>query len=478
MTQPRRTRRRIDALIAAVIAIGVITTVTAVYLGSDVRATTLVATPAAAVSTTPPNAKSVPASLHEIWQLSTDPRFGAVVTPYGAVATADTHSVRGFDTQDGTSLWSYTRSNRALCAIGSGDTTTDALDSWSGVHGVMTVFAKNGYCSQVTLFDPTKGERLYQRTSPNQDPGQLFFGSPYVGWMGSDYLELWRHDLVATIRYGNQPNPVNSNGPHVGCTFTDAAVTADQLATIEHCGSVTNLVLNWPTPSDSPAKGDKGWDTNNSVPKATIALKSSQAVILEITADRAAVLVAEPAPAIVVYDTTGKEISRTTIHIDAADISATAKAGVTPSVTYQDHHYALVGHTLFAMSSTTETVPAPPKETAANSSATGGDHPSDNAGAATSAGSTKAPATVDVDSPVFDWSMTKVLGLPASIETNILVPISTGLAVRPTSSSRTTRVIPVDRGGYQGRVDVTAVGSVVVEVRGAHVVGLAARTGS
>lgn len=483
MTQPRLARRRRDAVIAAVIAIGVVVTAAVLYLGSDVRATTLDTTPSGLVPTTPDAASTVPSALRQVWQLTTDPRYGAVVTPYGTVATANDHSVSGFDATSGAPLWSYSRSNRELCAIGSGDTAAGALDAWTGVHGVMTLFAKNGYCSQVTLLDPSTGERLYQRTSPNSDPGQLFFGSPYVGWMGDDYLELWRHDLVATIRYGDQPNPVNSTGPHTGCAFSDAAVTADQLATIEHCGSTTNLVLNWPTPSDAPDKDDKGWDANHSDPKATIALDADDAVILAVTADRVAVLVGEASPSVVVYDTSGDEVSRSAADIDAADIAATARAGVTPTVTYQGRRYALVGHTLFALSTVTDTVPAPPPdETAeagdagesggAGDTASDSEQPAGDAGTADS-GDGEAPSTVTVETPVLDWSMPDVLGLPAAVAGTVLVPTAAGLVERDSTAGRVGETIPVDRGGYTGRVDATAVGTMVIEVRGSAVVGLA-----
>lgn len=452
MTLPRRAHRRIDALIAVVIAIVVAVTAAGLYLSSDVRATTLDTAAPDAAPTTPVAATEVPAELHVAWQLATEARYGALATPYGTVVTADEHSVSGFDASDGAPLWSYSRSNRSLCAVGSGDTTADALDSWTGVHGVMTVFAKNGYCSQVTLLDPSTGDRLYQRTGPNGDPGRLFFGSPYVGWMSSDYLELWRHDLVATIRYGDQPNPVNSTGPHTGCTFTDAAVTADQLATVEHCGTATNLVLNWPTPSDAPDKDDKGWDANHSDPKATIPLDGNDAVILALTADRAAVLVDGRSPSIVIYDDAGDEVSRTPADIDAADIAATAHAGITPSVTYQGRRYSLVGTALFAMSSVTDTIPAPPP-----------DNPTD---------ATDAPATVTVQTPVVDWSASGALGLPAFVAGDILVPTAAGLAVHDAGTGRLSATIAVDRGGYSGRVDVRAVGRVLVEVRADTVVGL------
>jgi hypothetical protein len=465
VTLHRRVRRRIDALIAAVIVIGLAVTAAALYLGSDVRATTLETAPTGAVPTTPTAPREAPTAVRQVWQLDADPDYPAVVTPYGTVATADAHTVRGFNVNNGAPLWSYSRSDRQLCAIGSGDTTPDALSSWTGVHGVMTLFAKNGYCSQVTLLNPSTGERLYQRTSPNGDPGQLFFGSPYVGWMGRDYLELWRHDLVATIRYGNQPNPVNSNGPHTGCTFSDAAVTADQLATIEHCGDATNLVLNWPTPSDAPKKGDKGWDANHSTPKATIALDSADAVILSLTSDRAAVLVGGAEPAIVIYDDSGDEVSRNPADIAAADVAAAARAGITPTVTYQGRRFALVSRTLFALSSMTDTVPAPPPdETAAETDSSEAD----------TAPSSEPPATVTVDTPVLDWSMPDALGLPALVGGDVLVPVASGLQARGTASGQAVGTIPVDRDGYAGRVDVRAVGDMLVEVRGATVVGLTA----
>jgi hypothetical protein len=465
---PRRTRRRIDIAVAGSLALVVVIVAAWIYLGSDSRATTLTTASGTAAISTPEPATRAPDALKQVWTLSTNPEYGAVVTPYGSVVTADAHEVRGFTAQGGTPLWSYARSNRTLCAIGSGDTTADELTSWSGVHGVMTLFAKNGYCSQVTLLDPVSGGRLYQRTSPNQDPGHLLFGAPYVGWFGSDYLELWRHDLVATIRYGNQPNPVNSTGPHTGCLFTDAAVTADQLATIEQCGAATNLVLNWPTPADAPDKGDKGWDPNHSAPKATIPLGSRDAVILSVTADRAAVLVDRPAPAVVVYDASGAEISRTTVDIDAAEIAATAAAGPTPSVDFDGARYVLVGHTLFALSTETVTAPAP-----ATTSTAPADRPSDDAGSVVSDASAAAPPEMtNVDSPVLDWTAPDIEGLPTRIGADVLAPTARGLAVLAAATGVTTRTIAVDRAGWTGRVDVTAAGTTVVEVRGSKVVGL------
>src|SRR5690606_10898200 len=135
---------------------------------------------------TPSTPNALPSRLVQRWEIGADPRYGAVASVYGSVVTADEHTVTGHDARTGKQIWSYTRSNVPLCGIGSGDTVVAELDAWPGVHGIVTVYAKNGWCSQVTTLDPNTGDRLLQRTSPNQEGGQLFFGSPYAGWMGHD----------------------------------------------------------------------------------------------------------------------------------------------------------------------------------------------------------------------------------------------------------------------------------------------------
>ena len=55
------------------------------------------------------------------------------------------------------------------------------------------------------------------------------------------------------------------------------------------------------------------------------------------------------------------------------------------------------------------------------------------------------------------------------------MPVDGGLAVFAQQNGNPGFVpptIPVDRGGYAGRVDATAVGSMIIETRGDQVVGL------
>jgi hypothetical protein len=472
VTLPRRTRRRIDAAVAATIAVVLAFVAFLVWQHSDIRATTANSAPSSVAPATPATPSVLPTDLRQQWKVTTDPTFGAIASVYGSVVTTDEHTITGHDAITGRQVWSYSRSNVPLCGIGSGDTVATDVTSWpGGVHGILTAYAKNGWCSQITILDPSTGERVYQRTSPNQVGGQLFFGSPYAGWLGHDYLELWRHDLYVTIRYGNQPNPVYPKGPHTGCTFTDAAVTDLQLATIEHCADkpgTAQLVLNWPTPADAPDGKSKGWDTNLTAPKATIDLRSPDAVIVGITSDRAAVLVSAPSPALVTYDSAGAQMSRRPVDISAAEITTTAAAGLTPSVIYNTRRYSLVGHHLLAMSAETVSVP----RTTASAPSTDAPRQSSTASSTTTASA--IPQTTTAQSPRLDWTAPDAVGLPTRVGSAILVPTRTGLDARAVTSGEMQRSIPIDRGSYIGRVDVTAIGSMLVEIRGDTVVGLTA----
>lgn len=465
MSLTRSTRRRVDALVASALTVLVLAAALIIWRGSDIRATAVDTAPSSAA---PIAATRVPTTLTQKWELSTDPQYGAIASPYGTVITADAHTVTGHDAITGAVRWSYARSNVTLCAIGSGDTEPTDLSTWDGVRGILTVYAEHGWCSQVTLLNPITGERLYQRTSPGQEGGQLAFGGPYASWMGRDLLELWRHDLFRTIQYGNQPNPVNSDGPHTGCTFTDIAIADQQFATVEHCpskGSNARVLLNWATPSDAP--GDHHWDAMHSQPRADIDTGSPDARIVGITPDRVAVLVSAPSPAVVVYDASGNETSRSPVDIPAAEIAEAARAGITPSVTFADRRLTLVGSHLLSVSITS--VQAAALQTTTASSATGA---ADTSSSDLSITSTAAPATVSVQNPTLDWVASGARGLATLTGGSVLMPTADGLAVLDPADGSTRNTIPVDRHGYVGRVDVAEVGTMLIETRGAAVVGL------
>ena len=454
----RRARRRRDLAIGVAIAVIIGAAVIVLWRGGDAAATSLSTAPSGPVPAPGSSQRAAPAAVHEIWTLTTDPALGAVVSPYGSVVTTDGHTVTAHSPDTGSTLWTYRRSNVPLCAIGSAATTDTGSADYAG-SGIVTGYAKNGWCSQVAEFDPTTGARIRDRTSPNREPGRLIFGGSYTGWVGPDLLELWRSDFVRTIQYGNQPNPVNSDGPHTGCTFSDMAVADQQFATVEHCAAqpgVARLAINY----DDPKSINKQWDAMHSSPRATIDTGSPVALLVGISPDRVAILVTSPAPAFVVYDATGTEVSRTQVDIPAAQISAAAAAGITPSDTIDTRRYTLVGDRLLSVSLPKVDAPAPaPTSVSSRPSATD------------ATGTIGPSATVVVQSPHLDWIHRGVLGLPTRIAADIIAPVANGLVALGVADGRTGRTISVERGPYRGRIDVTAVGTVIVEVRGGTVVG-------
>lgn len=473
MTLSPARRRRIDRLVAGGIALVVLAVAAVVYLTSDVRATTDATGSRVAVPAEP---TAVPSSLRQLWSVDADPAAGAVASPYGVVVIGQGTAAVAYDARTGERVWSYDRGDEPLCAIGSGDTDAPGVTARGKVRGVMVVSKKNGYCSQVMLLDPATGERHYYRTSPNQAGGALVFGGPYAGWLGSSLVELWRDDLVRTIQYGDEPAPPKPNATHTGCAFTDLIIDDQQFATVEHCTDSPNaqVVVNWTTPDSAPNKPDDQ-DVFKHTPRATIDTGSSAARLVGITSDRVAVLVSDPEPAVVRYDTTGREVGRTPVDVPAASVVDADRVGAdgatrpTPAVRDGSTRFSVVDDTLLAVlqeSATVQTTPTPTPTQLATEPPTPGVLASDTPA---------EPVTERVQDLSVGWTRAGVLGLPAPIGDQVLLPVAGGLVPVAAGNGNpgiVPTLIPVDRGGYDGRVDATAVGPTVVEIRGDRVVGL------
>ena len=487
MISPPSRRRLLDRVLAAVLAVVVTVVGLLVYRSSDIRNAQLTVsastapTGAWAAASIPSPTTSLPDSLAQKWVVATDPALGAVVSASGVVVTADQHAVTAHDAVTGLVRWSYARSNRDVCAVGSGDVGPADMQTQSSVPGIVTVFDENGFCSQVTTFDPVDGARGKVRTSPNEVGGSLVFGGPYAGWLGATRLEVWRYDLVRTIQYGDEADPPKSGESRLGCTFTDLALAANQFATVEHCPAesrTARVVINFDDPNAVTGHPD-GYDTFEHKPRVDIDTRAAAARIVGITADRVAVLVSGPTPAIVVYDAAGTETSRTPVDVPAAAIAAadavSRPARVTPAVATADQRFSLIGDYVVAVSMPTVRAVAPRTSFPATSTTTSS---SGITGALGQSAAPSSPAEVDVADLRLDWVSAGALGLPATVGQNVLLPTARGLAVLDATQgpgalgASAARTIPVDRTGYAGRVDASAVGTMIIEHRGSSVVGL------
>ena len=497
MSLPPRRRRLLDRSLALALVLVVAVIGLLVYRSSDIRNASLAVTPSSASSGAwaAPSALSptatVPTSLTQKWTATTDPRYGAVASPSGVVVTTDQHSVSAHDAVTGLVRWTYTRSNRDLCAVGSGDIGPADMAAQASVPGIVTVFQENGFCSQVTTLDPVTGARGNVRTSPDQTGGSLVFGGSYAGWLGPTRLEVWRYDLVRTIQYGVQANPPKPGQSRLGCTFTDMAVATNQFATVEHCpaeSTTARLVINFDDPGAVSGHPD-GWDVFQHNPRTCVPLpadgckkvdidtKAAAARIVGITADRVAVLVSGPTPAVVVYDAAGTETSRTPVDIPAGAIAAadavSTPARITPAMSTDDQRFSLIGNAVVAVSMPTVQAVAPKTSFAATTTTT-----TSSSSITAALQPSAAPAEVDVADVKLDWVASGALGLPATVGNDVLLPSAKGLAVFDATNGPSAlgldaaRTIAVARNGYTGRVDARAIGTVIIEQRGSSVVAL------
>jgi hypothetical protein len=203
-----------------------------------------------------------------------------------------------------------------------------------------------------------------------------------------------------------------------------------------------------------------------------------------VTADRVAVLVSAPEPAVVVYDSTGAETSRTPVDVPADAITAADQlspaGGTVPTPAVRDGamRYSLIGDQLLGVSSATVEVTAPASTAASGASLPGVEPPTVGVLAGETTASAASPVeTVQVRDLSVAWTKTGALGLPAVIGDQLLMPVAGGLSVFAAANGNAGIVgstVPVDRGGYQGRVDAAAVGAVIIETRGDLVAGLTA----
>ena len=451
------------------------------YLTSDIRAATLQASSGSPSPSAPGTPIDVPTSLGPVWQKPTDPALGMVASAdAGTVITTDAHGIIGRDGSTGDQKWSYSRSNRTLCAVAGAQAAT--WTPFQLVDGVAAVYQIGDYCSAVQTFAAANGERTRDRTSPLPAGGHLVEAgaddSGLSGWLSPTLVEIWGNTMLRQSQYGDLPNPTQPDNKHLGCTFTDLAISSKQFATIEHCsaqGSHARVVLNVSNPGCGSCGYPSGWDVFRHKPRADVDTGSDVAMVVGITSDRVAVLVTTPQPSVLVFDAAGAKTSSTPVDIPADEIKAAAQRGPAPAVVHDGQRISLIGTHLLAISeeviqgpapSTALTTPLLPTSATTTSS--------DLLSLPSTAASTGAE--VDLADLTVNWAAAGAIGLPAVRNNRVFEPVAKGLAllnpITGAAAAGAVAPITVDRGSYTGRVDVSAVGDTLIEWRGASVVGL------
>lgn len=413
MLAPER-RTRTDLVVAAVIAVVVVVAASIAWFTGDARGTTSIPAEEPLAQAEP--ALTVPTALTELWRApsaATDStRTPLPVVTGSTVVTADGGSVLGRDPRSGEQSWSYTR-DLPLCSV---------VASW---NTAVAVYRDDRGCSQVTELDGATGERKAQRTSDADDAVRLSSDGTYVTSRGDTRMELWRSDMVRTLEYGRVDAPVNPGSqPRTGCTLLSSASTNSRTAVLEQCPGETaaRLSLMNPAPKDAGKPEEYG---STVVPE----------LVPRSDAPTAGQIIAITGSVVALYI--------------PAENGAPDRVGL-----YDDAAAKLSEFTLPAGSSPTPNLPAT------------------KAGSALTWFTGTGVQAFDSNNLSPLWTVPGALGSGAVMAGRLLLPVPDGISVVDLSTGVSTADIPVDRGDYDGPIQMSVIGDVIVEQRGSDVVAL------
>ena len=401
--KPER-RTRADLIAVAVITIVVAVAAALVWWTSSERATTSITAPPTS-GEAPAAPRTVPEALTPLWQYpSAATQAPVVLGP--TVATADGDTVTGRDHLTGEQRWLYQR-DTSLCGV---------IGAWDMA---VSVFRTSDGCGEVTALRADTGARGPQRSGNGDAEITLQANGTFVTAVGGTRLESWRNDLVRTVEYGRVDAPVNPGyQPRAGCRLLSAATSTQSIALLEKCPeeSGERLTVMVPDPEDS---------TKPEVQGSLILHHDDQPVedarVLATTADRTAVLIPGPRPAIVIYDALGATLGEAPLPAPAEASPGPPAVSSGPVLTFW------TGSGTVALNATTlETL----------------------------------------------WTRPGTLGPGTMMAGQLLLPVPDGIAVADPWTGLGARTIPVDRGAETGPVYPAVAGTVVLEQRGDRVFAL------
>ncbi len=401
-----RQRRRADLVAVAVLTVAVLVAALAVWIFSDSAATQSQTAPAGAVD--PPAPAAAPAALAEAWRSASGATPGPVLAG-ASVVTGDGSEVIGRDPQTGEPRWRYAR-DLPLCTVGSG---------WDRA---LAVYQRGQFCSEVTALDGATGVRSAQRNSDTTAGARLQDNGTLAAATSSEFLEVWRSDLVRTLEYGAVQAPEQpGRQPRSGCKYGSSALVTGRLGVLEHCAGETSDRLTVLVPD--------GKEADRPEEEFSVPLPADGARLVAMGTDWVAVAAPDPARLLLI-DVAGTVLQTVPLALPTAEVSGDPAGGITPRSADGRRVYWWTGSQTIAL-----------------------DH-----------------ATLR---PV--WSRPGTLGPALAIGADLVVPAPGGLVVVNPETGVPLRTIPVDRAGYDGPVTLAALGPMVLEQRGGTLVALRAQ---
>lgn len=277
MLSPER-RTRGDLIVAALIVVGVLVLVGAVWFTGDARGSTSVL--ADTPLTAPASAAAAPEAVATRWEVPADADFPPVVADGAIVVADDAHTITGRDPETGQVAWSYRR-DRELCAM---------VGQWTSV---VAFYRDDRGCGQVVRLDGQTGRVTATRSSEMDGQITVTGDGTHLVVMGPTRVEVLRSDLVRTLEYGRVPTPAESGRqPRDGCTFLSGRSLDKRLALLERCPGeeFLRLTVTEPSPEDSTEPKDIV-----SAERTELPVDSTDARVIALDGSRTAVAVAASA---------------------------------------------------------------------------------------------------------------------------------------------------------------------------------------
>ncbi len=286
----------------------------------------------------------------------------------------------------------------------------------TGFEAAVASYRTGVGCGDVVALTATEGQYKATRSSIASDIVAPISSNDRIGIIGTERVELWRSDMVRTVEYGEvEAKQEAGQQPFPQCTITSAMTRKELLAITETCpdGSAF-LRFQDTTPEDS----------REPEVSENIEIDANEAHLVAIGENGAAVYVENPAPKIISYTESGIVVEEQLV--EAVDFPDAPHQATTADLPHHMSWFDGERLTLFTPNSLNR-------------------------------------------AQIFDGA----LGTGIAIDGQLLYPVADGIAVANWDTGEVIRTIPVDRAGYNGEVSLGVAGEVIVEKRGAELVGLA-----
>lgn len=426
LPSPER-RSRTDIIATAVIVAGLALGGAGVWLGSDAHSVQhhVADGESKEIAT---SSEELPRDVRQLWTAKTQGED--LVADRGGVVAIEGTKVKMLEMNSGQQRWSYDKGEDVCTVMRGWDKTT-------------MVFRGPKGCGQAVSLDSSTGQYWSTRDALAPDEVNAINGEDIIGTVSGSRVELWRSDLVRTVEVGKPFTPVKvGKQEYTKCTFTSAATAGHLLATMQAC----------------PKKNGRDDDGGSS---ATHKAESGKKIVRLLNTTP------EDSDAPETWHTfrvpAGSELVAASEYREAIAIPPQEKKAARIQVLSKEgdfHNFSVdVGTEIPDRASRNNTAVYRPQVVRTK--------------AMTGWFNGRALVALNPETLRPMWSLPDAQGAGVAVRDKVAVPIrNKGIAIVNPATGKVERTIAVDRGGYEGSVELAFSGHTFVEKRGDQLIGL------